>query len=589
MAIFCVDPSKLHRMTPIVLGLVSQPISKMVKFLNKLQDIMNSTLRTQWLKRSIRGRPSVQLLNIPKRCFSVTNLAQDESSQAKTYQVSRPPRLRFAPSPTGQLHLGGLRTALFNHLFARKYGGQWILRIEDTDQSRYVPGSIESLQESLSWAGLTYDEGPSIPGGSKGPYIQSERLDLYKRHSEQLISAGKAYRDFRPPSENSGKAQGRGKRIVDEYIPPDEDEARQMIRDGKSYVVRLKTTPQETKFSDLVFGEVTFGPDPSNDPILMKSDGWPTYHLANVVDDHEMGITHVLRGEEWLPSVPKHLSIYSALSFEPPTFVHLPLLISADGSKLSKRTGDVHIEAYREKGYEPESLINFIALMGYNHRNVQEQDEAVYEVKSMTDLIDEFDPLRISPSRSALSIPKLQFLNKRHISLKINNSLDQVYTRLKQDFEKLYPSNQGQEESFVKSVIQLLSGRIEVMKDLPGEANYFFVDPDWTSAGQDGKKAKSKQVNKDPFFSTLLENTIETLSQPSVDVSNIEQTTSALAQVAASTSSEDNIQTRMKKILRFALAKGKPGPDIESIIEVLGRQTTIRRLQACLDAHKQST
>lgn len=164
-------------------------------------------------------------------------------------------------------------------------------------QSRYVPGAIESLQENLSWAGLQYDEGPSIPGSSKGPYIQSERLDLYRSYSERLISSGKAYRDFRPPSETSGKSQGRGKRIVDEYIPPDEDEARSLIRDGKTYVVRLKTLPQETRFRDLVFGEMAFGPDPSNDPILMKSDGWPTYHLANVVDDHEMGITHVLRGE----------------------------------------------------------------------------------------------------------------------------------------------------------------------------------------------------------------------------------------------------------------------------------------------------
>lgn len=524
----------------------------------------------------------------------------------KTYKVSKPPRLRFAPSPTGQLHLGGLRTALFNHLFARRYNGQWILRIEDTDQTRIVPGAVETLQENLAWAGLDYDEGPSV-GGSRGPYVQSERLELYKSHAERLISLGRAYRDFRPQSNDAPKGKkGRGIRVVDKYVPPDEDEARRLIRDGKAYVVRLKTQPKETRFDDLVFGGVTFQPDGSNDPILLKSDGWPTYHLANVVDDHEMGITHVLRGEEWLPSVPKHLDIYSALSFEPPTFVHLPLLVAKGGAKLSKRSGDVHIDAYRQAGYEPEALINFIALMGYNHRiertgeEIQKlsEGEAVYEVKSMQELIDEFDPLQISPSRSALSPHKLAFLNRRHVAMKVEQSPEEACAKVQPDLTRLYGEiapTLVQDAQYVRRVVELLSGRVDVLDDLPSEAAYFFQDPDWDekAAAKQGKK-----VVEQPDFTFILDEARTALQANDADVADTTRSTGIITDIARklgdqSGESDDGGEetalskhlTSVKKALRFALSGGKPGPDIESIMSVLGRDVVLQRLEQVLRLH----
>ncbi|PWN31736.1 Glutamyl/glutaminyl-tRNA synthetase, partial [Meira miltonrushii] len=323
---------------------------------------------------------------------------------------SNTPVLRFAPSPTGQLHLGGLRTALFNHLFARSLGGKWILRIEDTDQKRLVPGAVEAMQDILKWAGLDYDEGPDKPG-NRGPYVQSERLHLYKGYYERLLRSGHAYRDFREPSKDGSSDIAR-----DTYLPPGEDEAQEMIHKGKSFVVRFKTKEEDTSFDDAVYGHLKFPYDRRlEDPIIVKSDGWPTYHLANVVDDTEMGITHVFRGEEWLPSMPTHLKLYEALATAPPQFVHLPLLINPDGSKLSKRDAVVHVESYREAGYDPEALINFVALMGFNWHLPDSRSE----VFSMEEMIAQFKLDRISQSRASPDVSKLRFLNKSHFSAKV--------------------------------------------------------------------------------------------------------------------------------------------------------------------------
>lgn len=260
-------------------------------------------------------------------------------------------RVRFAPSPTGFLHVGGLRTALLNYLCAKQSGGQFILRMEDTDQTRLVHGAIRALQESLRWAGIHYDEGPDM-GGPYGPYVQSERLPLYTSYADKLIRCGRAYRDFRPPVSRDMSA--RASAILREaYLPPSESEAQERIQRGETFVVRLKMDPARTfSYEDVVYGPMSFRPDAmggvTDDPIIIKSDGWPTYHLASVVDDTEMCITHVLRGEEWIPSMPKHLALYEALGAKPPIFVHLPLLINADGTKLSKRSGDVRIAIARE-------------------------------------------------------------------------------------------------------------------------------------------------------------------------------------------------------------------------------------------------
>lgn len=342
--------------------------------------------------------------------------------------TSNTPVLRFAPSPTGQLHLGGLRTALFNHLFAKSVGGRWILRIEDTDQKRLVPGAVEAMQDILKWTGLNYDEGPDKPG-DRGPYVQSERLHLYKQYSDKLLQSGHAYRDFREPSKNGISDIER-----DIYLPPGEEEAQEMIEKGRPFVIRFKTKEEHTSFDDAVYGYLQFPYDRRlEDPIIVKSDGWPTYHLANVVDDKEMGITHVFRGEEWLPSMPIHLNLYKALATPPPQFVHLPLLINPDGSKLSKRHADVHVESYRKAGYEPEALVNFVALMGFNWHLPDSRNE----VFSMEEMIAQFKLDRISQSRASPDVSKLRFLNKSHFSARIEAANENDRAKLLSELKEL--------------------------------------------------------------------------------------------------------------------------------------------------------
>ncbi|ODN76145.1 glutamate-tRNA ligase, variant 3 [Cryptococcus amylolentus CBS 6039] len=343
-------------------------------------------------------------------------------------------RLRFAPSPTGHLHLGGLRTALFNHLLARKWKGKWLLRIEDTDRTRYQEGAVDSLRSALDWAGLNYDEGVGA-GGSHGPYTQSERLDIYQHYSKQLVAKGEAYECFCTPTEleaikMSLKKQG----LMHSYDGrcrhlTEEDVARRK-KAGHTYVVRYKNEPGKLDLpADMIYGDrqptAVIGPD---DFVLMKSDGWPTYHLASVVDDHLMEITHVLRGEEWLASVPKHHRLYTAFGWTPPRFAHLPLLCNPDGTKLSKRKGDTFVEHYIRRGYEPDALLNFLALMGWDYQSIistsfdtqetlldphlRSDGHSLHELFSLTQLIESFDPSYITHRKASVDQSKLDFLNK---------------------------------------------------------------------------------------------------------------------------------------------------------------------------------
>ncbi len=303
-------------------------------------------------------------------------------------------RVRFAPSPTGYVHLGSLRTALYCYLFARHHGGVNILRIEDTDRTRYVEGAIENLLRTMEWAGITFDEGP-ITGGAFAPYVQSERTELYRKHADELIALGKAYPCFCTPErlDQVRKAQQAAS------IPPmydrlcrnlTKEEADKRIASGEAHVVRMRVPIGEVvRFHDMIRGDVEFDSKTIDDQVLLKSDGFPTYHLANIVDDHWMQITHVIRAEEWLSSTPKHVLLYDAFGWEAPKFAHLPLLLNADRSKLSKRQGDVAVEDYREKGYLPEALINFLALMGWN-------PSATEEIFSIHELIRQFDLERVN-------------------------------------------------------------------------------------------------------------------------------------------------------------------------------------------------
>lgn len=325
-------------------------------------------------------------------------------------------RTRFAPSPTGYLHVGGLRTALYCYLFARRNKGKFILRIEDTDQERYVEGALENLIKTLDWIGLTRDEGPNIDGsqtGKHGPYVQSERTEIYKKHTDELLKSGNAYRCFctkerldgmRERQTSTKQAPMYDRKCLD--LP--ESEVKAKIEAGEPFVIRQKMPYEIIKFKDLIRGNVQFDGKIIDDQVLIKSDGFPTYHLANVVDDHLMEITHVIRGEEWLPSTPKHIALYKAFGWTPPEFAHLPLLLNADKTKLSKRQGDVAVEDYIKKGYIREAIINFVVFLGWNPGQGEER-----EIFNLPELEEIFSMENVHKAGAVFNLEKLDWFNWR--------------------------------------------------------------------------------------------------------------------------------------------------------------------------------
>ncbi|MFH1142245.1 MAG: glutamate--tRNA ligase, partial [Candidatus Uhrbacteria bacterium] len=331
-------------------------------------------------------------------------------------------RTRFAPSPTGYLHIGSLRTALYAYLFAKNQGGELILRVEDTDRSRYVEGAVESLIDVLTRMSIDYDEGPVIKNGkleekgSYGPYTQSERTEMYKKYADELIEKGHAYRCFCSADrlESMRKEQQLAKMPTkyDRHCCSLTDEEVQKKLDMKEpYVVRMKVPAGETVVDDLIRGKVKFNNEEVDDQVLMKSDGFPTYHLAVVVDATAMEISHVIRAEEWLTSTPKHIMLYNMLGFKAPTYAHLPMVLNPDKSKLSKRQGDVAVEDYLAKGYLPEALNNFVALLGYNPKGDQ-------EIYTMDELIKLFDLSKVNSSGAVFNTEKLDWMNSQYIKAK---------------------------------------------------------------------------------------------------------------------------------------------------------------------------
>jgi len=332
-------------------------------------------------------------------------------------------RVRFAPSPTGYLHIGGLRTALFNYLLAKSKGGILVLRVEDTDQKREVEGAVERLVEILNWVGIEFDEGPEI-GGEYGPYIQSQRLDIYKKYADELLKTGKAYRCFCSPERLAAmREEQQRKKLPPRYDRTCRDlsaeEAEKRANNGEKFVIRQKMPlTGEIKAYDELRGEIKFRAEDLDDHILIKSNhrqsgtgGIPTYQFANVVDDHLMEITDVLRGEEWIASFPKNILLYQSFGWKPPKFIHLPLVLDKKGGKLSKRQGDVAVEDFKKKGYLPEALINFCALLGWHPKN----DD---EILSMERLIKEFDIKDMGTSPAIFDTEKLDYLNGYYIRRK---------------------------------------------------------------------------------------------------------------------------------------------------------------------------
>ncbi|HEY3249890.1 MAG TPA: glutamate--tRNA ligase [Ignavibacteria bacterium] len=332
-------------------------------------------------------------------------------------------RVRFAPSPTGYLHLGSLRTALFNYLFTRHNNGKFILRIEDTDQSRKIEGAVENLINILNTFGLTYDEGPGA-GGEHAPYFQSERLEIYRKYCDELLASGHAYYAFETEEELEEMRriqQMQGKQTMYDRRARNlsESEVKAKLTSGVPHVVRLKIPlDEEIKFHDIIRGNVKIETSLVDDQVLLKSDGYPTYHLANVIDDHLMKITHIIRGEEWLTSVPKHIILYNAFGWEVPQMAHVPLILNPDKTKLSKRQGDVATEDYLEKGYLKEALINFMALLGWNPGEGETR-----EIFSLDELEKLFNLEKVQSSGAVFNIEKLNWMNGEYIK---NYNLDRL-------------------------------------------------------------------------------------------------------------------------------------------------------------------
>ncbi len=386
-------------------------------------------------------------------------------------QLVNKPRLRLAPSPTGFLHLGNLRTALFGYLLAKKWGGDFILRLEDTDEKRYVPGAVENLIKVFKILGIEFSEGPH-EGGDYGPYIQSQRLNLYKAQAEKLVDLGQAYYCFATSQELEAMRQQQ----IERHEPPrydrrfrdlPVDEARQKINQGQPYVIRHKLPlAGEIVVHDELRGDIVFKAEDLEDYILLKSDGYPTYQLASVVDDHLMAITHVTRGEEWLPSLPKNYLLYQACGWEVPKFIHLPLILNKTGGKLSKRQGDVFVEDYFKKGYLAEALINFCALLGWHPKTDQ-------EIFSLAELEKNFelDGLGISPA--IFDQEKLDWLNGYYLRQK---SLDELLVLalpfLKSELNQTKASKKHPQ--FIKAVLALEQPRLKTLAELPTLVNFFF-------------------------------------------------------------------------------------------------------------------
>tara|TARA_R110002012_G_scaffold283090_2_gene473194 strand:+ start:144814 stop:146334 length:1521 start_codon:yes stop_codon:yes gene_type:complete len=499
--------------------------------------------------------------------------------------MSKPVRVRFAPSPTGPLHIGGVRTALFNYLFAKKHNGTFILRIEDTDQNRFVEGAENYIEESLKWCGITVDEGVNT-NEKFGPYRQSERKHIYKQYAEALIANGKAYYAFdaaedldahRKDHEAEGKTfiynwHNREKgRLVNSLVLSSE-EIQAKLNAGDDYVIRFLSPQNETlHLTDIIRGNMTIDTNILDDKVLFKSDGLPTYHLANIVDDHLMEITHVIRGEEWLPSLALHYQLYDAFGWEKPEFAHLPLILKPTGKgKLSKRdgdklgfpvfplaykdhqTGDVSL-GYREAGYFPEAVVNFLAFLGWNPGTEQ-------EIFSMDELIAAFDLERVNKAGARFDPDKTKWFNHHYMQEQFNDDLAVTYKEIQPELADI-------DVNYVELVVALIKERATFVTDFWALSHFFFQTP----TDLDEKAVKKAWKEDSPELMTQVVSVIDSVNDFTVE----------------------NLQTELKgwitkneisfgKVmmpLRLALVGALQGPDVFDIMYLIGKDETKRRIE----------
>ncbi|MDD5700986.1 MAG: glutamate--tRNA ligase [Dehalococcoidales bacterium] len=482
--------------------------------------------------------------------------------------MDKPVRVRYAPSPTGFPHVGNIRTALFNWLFARHSGGKFIVRIEDTDVARTVPGAIEAILDSLRWLGLDWDEGPEA-GGDHAPYYQSQRLPVYQEVAERLIKEGYAYYCY-CSSERLEAMRAEQQR---QKLPPGydrrcrcitEDERSQFAAQGIKPVVRFKTPLEgRTSFQDLLRGEVTFENSTIDDFVLLKSDNYPTYHLANVIDDHLMEISHVLRAEEWLSSTPRHIMLYNALGFDPPLFAHMPMILGPDRSKLSKRHGATALTEYSEQGYLPETMLNFLALLGWS---LDEKTELV----NRQQLIENFSLERVSRTAAIFNKEKLDWMNGVYIR---ELSLDEFVKRVMPFLDRDLPPDieRPLDEKYVRSIMPLIKERARTLAEVTDLINFFYQDKlDYSPAGLLIKGADLKV-------------TLGAYEQAQKIIENVPFHTGELEAEFRILADRLNLKPgQLFASLRIAVTGRAVSPPLFETMEVLGKERVESRLQDAL-------
>ena len=473
-------------------------------------------------------------------------------------------RTRIAPSPTGYMHIGNLRTALYSFLVAKNAGGRFIVRIEDTDLKRYVEGATEAIFRALKWVSISHDEGPDI-GGPHGPYIQSQRLGLYQKYAKELIDKGLAYYCF---CDEKTLEEMRAKQIARKQAPKydrrctklSEAEIKEKLAAGLPHVIRMKIPGNRViEFNDLVRGKVSFNTNETDDQILLKSDGYPTYHLAVVVDDHLMEISHVTRTEEWLPSTPKHILLYEYFGWEPPEFAHLPLLLNPDKSKMSKRAGDVAVDDYIKKGYLPQAMVNYLAFLGWNPGT----DKEIY---SMDELIKDFSLEKIHKAGAVFNIEKLNWYNSYYIRQLKDNAL----------YEKCEPFLPKDKKGFGKEqIIKMLNlekERSVTLSEIGENIKFFFEPPEY-----DKTLLKWKQMQDEEIKNSLrlAKETILTIPDKNFNLK-------AISDVLINEASKFKNKGELLWPLRVALSGQKNSPPPFDIIEILGKEEGERRINEAI-------
>jgi len=497
-------------------------------------------------------------------------------------------RVRFAPSPTGPLHIGGVRTALFNFLFAKKNGGDFVLRIEDTDQNRYVKGAEQYIIDALQWCGILFDEGPGMGSRNFGPYRQSERKAIYKEYADKLIASGDAYYAFdtadqlnfhRKDHEEKGKTfiyNWHNRLKLSNSLSLSQAETLAKISSGENYVIRFKT-PQDKilELYDEIRGTITIDTNVLDDKVLFKSDGMPTYHLANIVDDHLMKISHVIRGEEWLPSLALHQLLYDALEWQAPKFAHLPLIMKPTGKgKLSKRDGDKFgfpvfpiawegTLGYKENGYFPEAVINFLAMLGWNPGN----EEELFDLET---LIDVFDLNRVAKSGARFDPEKTKWYNQQYLQAKSNKQLAELFIPILEDNLSKMQRRPNIDSDKLEQIVGLIKERAAFVQEFWDLSAYFFISPE----SYDEKAVRKQWKEGTPKILKNLNRVLETItdfSAPQIE-----------SMVKEWIASEGLSFGSVMPPLRLVMVGEMKGPHIFNIMDLLGKEECMHRIENAL-------